>query len=89
MDSWGSLFDCAAEIDADERAVRDALESVRAENADRQGLEDFVGTMNPRPEEVICVHGDEASTDQFSSGLYQEFGMRTYAPRNLETFRFD
>ena len=35
MDSWGSLFDCAAEIDADERAVRDALESVRAENADR------------------------------------------------------
>jgi predicted metal-dependent RNase len=45
--------------------------------------------MNPRPEEVICVHGDEASTDQFSSGLYQEFGMRTYAPRNLETFRFD
>ena len=58
-------------------------------HADRQGLEDFVGTMNPRPEEVICVHGDEASTDQFSSGLYQEFGMRTYAPRNLETFRFD
>ena len=58
-------------------------------HADRNGLEEFVGTMNPRPEEVLCVHGDETATDQFSSGLYQEFGMRTVAPRNLETFRFD
>jgi hypothetical protein len=30
MDSWGSLFERAAEVDTDERAVRDALESVRA-----------------------------------------------------------
>ena len=29
MDSWGSLFDRAADVDADERAVRDALDSVR------------------------------------------------------------
>ncbi|WP_423751372.1 beta-CASP ribonuclease aCPSF1 [Salinirarus marinus] len=58
-------------------------------HADRQGLENFVGTMTPRPEEVLCVHGDEASTDQLSSGLYQEFDVRTYAPKNLETFRFD
>ncbi|MFB6068899.1 MAG: beta-CASP ribonuclease aCPSF1 [Halobacterium sp.] len=58
-------------------------------HADRQGLENFVGTMTPRPEEVLCVHGDESSTDQLSSGLYQEFNMRTYAPKNLETFRFD
>ncbi|RLM53813.1 beta-CASP ribonuclease aCPSF1 [Halobellus sp. Atlit-31R] len=58
-------------------------------HADRNGLENFVGTMNPRPEEIICVHGDEASTDQLSSGLYQKYDARTYAPRNLETFRFD
>ncbi|GGI94705.1 hypothetical protein GCM10008995_01170 [Halobellus salinus] len=32
MDSWGSLFERAAEVDADERAVRDALASVRAGN---------------------------------------------------------
>jgi len=30
MDSWGSLFERAAEVDADERTIRDALESVRA-----------------------------------------------------------
>jgi hypothetical protein len=34
MDSWGSLFDHAAGVDADERAVRDALGSVRAGEGD-------------------------------------------------------
>ena len=42
-------------------------------HADHQGLETFVETMNPRPERVLCVHGDESSTDQLSSALYQEF----------------
>ncbi|SDN44215.1 hypothetical protein SAMN05192554_1392 [Haloarchaeobius iranensis] len=58
-------------------------------HADRNGLENFVRTMNPRPERVLCVHGDESSTDQLSSGLYQEFNIRTHAPKNMETFRFD
>ncbi|WP_340101181.1 beta-CASP ribonuclease aCPSF1 [Salinibaculum salinum] len=57
-------------------------------HADRQGLENFVRTMNPRPEQVLCVHGDESSTDQLSSALYQDMNMRTFAPKNLETFRF-
>jgi predicted metal-dependent RNase len=57
-------------------------------HADRQGLMDFVRTMNPRPEKVLCVHGDESSVQDLSSALYHEFNMRTFAPRNLETFRF-
>ncbi len=57
-------------------------------HADRQGLENFVRTMNPRPEKVLCVHGDESSVQDLSSSLYREFNMRTFAPRNLETFRF-
>jgi len=57
-------------------------------HADRQGLENFVRTMNPRPEKVLCVHGDESSTQDLSSALYHEFSMRTFAPKNLETFRF-
>ncbi|MFB6124605.1 MAG: beta-CASP ribonuclease aCPSF1 [Halanaeroarchaeum sp.] len=56
-------------------------------HADRQGLMDFVKTMNPRPEKVLCVHGDERSTQELSSALYHEFNMRTFAPKNLETFR--
>jgi KH/beta-lactamase-domain protein len=57
-------------------------------HADRQGLVDFVKTMNPRPEKVLCVHGDERSTQDLSSALYHKFNMRTFAPKNLETFRF-
>ncbi len=57
-------------------------------HADRQGLIDFVKTMNPRPEKVLCVHGDERSTQDLSSALYHKFDMRTFSPRNLETFRF-
>jgi len=57
-------------------------------HADRQGLEDFVRTMNPRPEKVLCVHGDERSTQDLSSALYHDYNMRTFAPKNLETFRF-
>jgi KH/beta-lactamase-domain protein len=58
-------------------------------HADREGLEQFVETMHPRPEEILCVHGDESSTDQLSSALYQQYGMRTSDPRNLETYRLD
>ena len=58
-------------------------------HADRQGLENFVRTMNPRPEKVLCVHGDERSVQDLSSALYHDFNMRTFAPRNLETFRFE
>jgi predicted metal-dependent RNase len=48
----------------------------------------FVKTMSPRPEKVLCVHGDESSTQDLSSALYHEYNMRTFAPKNLETFRF-
>ncbi len=57
-------------------------------HADRAGLENFVKTMNPRPEKVLCVHGDERSTQDLSSALYHDYNMRTFAPKNLETFRF-
>jgi len=57
-------------------------------HADRQGLMDFVKTMNPRPEKILCVHGDERSVQDLSSALYHEYNIRTFAPKNLETFRF-
>ena len=56
-------------------------------HADRAGLEQYVKEMNPRAERILCVHGDEAATDQLSSALYQQFNVRTHRPRNLETFR--
>ena len=76
---------------SEELTLRFEVESVSgfSGHADRNGLEDFVRTMNPRPERILCVHGDASATDQLSSGLHQEFHIRTHAPRNLETFRFD
>jgi hypothetical protein len=55
--------------------------------ADRQGLENFVRIMNPRPEKVLCVHGDQSSVQDPSSALYHEFNIRIFAPKELETFR--
>jgi predicted metal-dependent RNase len=74
---------------ADRVALNMGVETVDgfSGHADRAGLENFVETMNPRPERILCVHGDESSTDQLSSALYQKFNMRTVAPKNLETFR--
>jgi KH/beta-lactamase-domain protein len=57
-------------------------------HADRQGLLDFVKSMHPRPEKILCVHGDERSVRDLSSALYRQFKIRTFAPKNLETFRF-
>ncbi|GAB3023487.1 beta-CASP ribonuclease aCPSF1 [Natronobiforma cellulositropha] len=57
-------------------------------HADRAGLEQYVEEMNPRPETILCVHGDEQATDQLSSALYQQYNVRTHQPKNLETFRF-
>ena len=57
-------------------------------HADRQGLENFVRTMRPRPEKVLCVHGEEQAIQDLSSGLYHDHNLRTFSPKNLETFRF-
>lgn len=58
-------------------------------HGDREELMDFVGEMQPQPDTVLCVHGDEDSVDQLSSGIYHEFGIDSIAPKNLETHRFD
>jgi KH/beta-lactamase-domain protein len=57
-------------------------------HADRQGLENFVRTMRPRPEKVLCVHGEGRAIQDLSSGLYHDHNLRTFSPKNLETFRF-
>ncbi|WP_277540416.1 beta-CASP ribonuclease aCPSF1 [Haloarcula laminariae] len=57
-------------------------------HADRQGLENFVKTMHPRPEKVLCVDGDRSATQDLSSSLYHDYNLRTFTPENLETFRF-
>jgi KH/beta-lactamase-domain protein len=57
-------------------------------HGDRDELISFVDEMNPRPEKIFTVHGDEGKTKALASALYQKFNMRTISPMNLETHRF-
>jgi predicted metal-dependent RNase len=57
-------------------------------HGDRDELISFVEEMNPRPEKIFTVHGDEGKTKALASALYQKFNMRTISPMNLETHRF-
>jgi KH/beta-lactamase-domain protein len=58
-------------------------------HADREALMSFADEMSPRPERVLCVHGDETATNQLSSAIYQKHNIKTNAPKNLETYRLD
>jgi len=57
-------------------------------HADRAGLEEYVSTMRPQPNKVLCVHGDDTSVHQFSAALNQKHDITAFAPQNLETHRF-
>ncbi len=56
-------------------------------HSDRLQLLNYVGSMEPRPERVIVMHGEEHKCIDLASTLYKKFGMETRAPMNLETIR--
>ena len=56
-------------------------------HSDRKQLMSYVAHMQPRPERVFAVHGDENKTIDFASSLYKKHKMQTHSPLNLETFR--
>ncbi len=68
MDSWRSLFDRAAGVDADERAVRDALDSVRSAS-DRPDPDP--GTVSPPAESGparVVADADVLAADLLDGG---------------------
>jgi len=56
-------------------------------HSDRMQLINFIGSMSPRPERILCCHGEEYKCIDLASSLYKKFGMETRAPMNLETIR--
>jgi len=56
-------------------------------HSDRAQLLNFVRRVSPKPQRVICVHGDENKCTDLASALYKLFKVETRAPRNLETIR--
>lgn len=57
-------------------------------HGDRQELLDFVEEMNPHPNKIFTVHGDESNTKDLASSLHKRLRIRTIPPQNLETYRF-
>jgi uncharacterized protein len=56
-------------------------------HSDRNQLMRYINHLNPRPEKVFTIHGDEKSAIDLASSIYKRFRIETHAPRNLETYR--
>lgn len=65
----------------------DTVEGFSA-HSDINQLMDFVRKSSPKPNRVLCVHGEESRCIDFCRSLHKTFNMRTQAPKNLETIRF-
>lgn len=56
-------------------------------HSDRRQLMNFIGQIQPRPEKIFCIHGDENSTIDLASSIYKRYHIETHSPMNLETYR--
>jgi hypothetical protein len=56
-------------------------------HSDRNQLIGFYKRLMPKPERVICVHGDERSCISLSKTISQNFRVEATAPRNLDSIR--
>jgi len=58
-------------------------------HSDRKQLVNFVNSINPKPDRIIFVHGEESKVLELSSAVHRKFNLETKAPRNLETIRLN
>ncbi len=56
-------------------------------HSDRQQLLNYLRRVRPKPERVICVHGEENKCLSLASSAHRMLGIETRAPLNLETIR--
>ena len=56
-------------------------------HSDRKQLLLYVRALNPKPEKIITIHGDEGKCVDLAASLYKYFKIETKAPMNLETVR--
>jgi len=58
-------------------------------HSDRKQLVNFVNSINPKPDRIIFVHGEESKVLELSSAVHRKFNLETKAPKNLETIRLN
>lgn len=56
-------------------------------HSDRRELMNYVTHVQPRPEKIFTIHGEESKTIDLASSLYKKFHIVTHSPMNLETYR--
>lgn len=56
-------------------------------HSDRMQLINYLFSLDPRPEKVIVMHGEENKCRELASVLHKKFRMETMSPQNLETVR--
>ncbi|MDI6719475.1 MAG: beta-CASP ribonuclease aCPSF1 [Methanomicrobiales archaeon] len=56
-------------------------------HSDRRELMNYVGHVQPRPEKIFTIHGDENKTIDLASSIYKRYRIETHSPMNLETYR--
>lgn len=56
-------------------------------HSDRNALMRFVGNLDPKPDRVLVVHGDNTKCLDLASSLHKMYKIDTYAPKNLEAIR--
>lgn len=55
-------------------------------HADRDGLLDWIGRINKKPQKIFIVHGEEASMGEFSGTIERQFGIETVIPARGDSF---
>jgi len=56
-------------------------------HADINELLGYYKKINPKPEKVLVVHGEESKTKNFAKSLNYKFNVDTISPKNLESIR--
>jgi len=56
-------------------------------HSDRRQLITYIGHVQPKPEKIFTIHGDENNTIDLASSLYKRYHIETHSPMNLETYR--
>jgi KH/beta-lactamase-domain protein len=56
-------------------------------HSDRRQLMNYVAHLQPQPEKIFTIHGDEKNTIDLASSIYKRHRIETHAPMNLETYR--
>jgi predicted metal-dependent RNase len=56
-------------------------------HSDRRQLMNYVSHLQPRPEKIFTIHGDENKAIDLASSIYKKHHIETHSPMNLETYR--